>query len=102
MGDENGFRPMGQVIQIDIILARRFAGLSRGAPNALLGAEADQLWRDVHLTVPGARPFFQTAIIERYRRRECSVEEAVRSTGIRRAFRFNLSKCCRGKSLHLS
>jgi putative transposase len=104
MSDEN---PMGQVIQIDEARIRDHLGeMVRGTVeetlNAMLDAEADQLCGagryersqarqdtragsyertlqtsagEVRLTL--RRQTFETAIIERYRRRESSVEEAL-------------------------
>lgn len=108
--NEDGVRPMGEVIQIDEARIRDHLGqMVRGtveeALNAMLDAEADRLCgagryertegrRDtragsyerkldtrageVTLKVPKLRrQTFETAIIERYQRRETSVEEAL-------------------------
>jgi len=110
MGEEDGLKPMGQVIQIDEARIRDHLGaMVRGtveeALNAMLDAEADRLCGagryersegrqdnragsyeralhtqagEVTLKVPKLRrQTFETAIIERYRRRESSVEEAL-------------------------
>jgi transposase-like protein len=110
MSDEDGIKPMGQVIQIDEARIRDHLGeMVRGTVeetlNAMLDAEADQLCGagryersqarqdtragsyertlhtkagDVSLKIPKLRrQTFETAIIERYRRRESSVEEAL-------------------------
>src|SRR6476469_3769257 len=76
MSDE---KPMGQVIQIDEARIRDHLGeLVRGTVeetlNAMLDAEADQLCGAGRYV---RRHTFETAIIDRYRRRESSVEEAL-------------------------
>jgi putative transposase len=80
---------MGQVIQIDEARIRdHLSEIVRGTVeetlNALLDAEADRLCGagryggEVNLRAPKLRrKTFETAIIERYRRRENSVEEDV-------------------------
>lgn len=96
MIDDKKDGAMGQVIQIDEGRIRDHLGeMVRGtveeALNAMLDAEADQLCGagryeralhtkagEVKLKVPKLRrQTFETAIIERYRRRESSVEEAL-------------------------
>src|SRR6187397_2953622 len=99
MDEKPETKPMGQVIQIDEARIRDHLGeMVRGtveeALNAMLDAEADQLCGagryersearkdtragQVSLKIPKLRQqTFETAIIERYRRRESSVEEAL-------------------------
>ena len=94
--DKKDDKAMGEVIRIDEARVRDHLGeMVRGTVeetlNAMLDAEADQLCGagsyerklhtkagEVNLKVPKLRhSTFETAIIERYRRRESSVEEAL-------------------------
>ena len=70
---------MGQVIQIDEARIRAHLGeVVRGTVEEALNAMLDTKAGPVSLRIPKLRrQTFETAIIERYQRRESSVEEAL-------------------------